>query len=102
MDKIAPGGSGILDGAKTILAELLQPPRISFFALDTKFHKKPEVAEFHAIVDIVRSGELDPVVFKLLRLDQAVEAHELLISGASVKGKMLFIVDADLAAAHGL
>lgn len=37
-------------------------------------------------------------MFKLLRLSQAIEAHNLLILGSLVKGKMMFIVDADLAA----
>jgi NADPH2:quinone reductase len=45
---------------------------------------------------------LDPIVAKLLRLSQGVESHEMLISGASIKGKMLFIVDQNLAAENGI
>ncbi|CZR68250.1 uncharacterized protein PAC_18149 [Phialocephala subalpina] len=102
MGNIAADGSGVLKTSQEIFAERLQPPRITFFALDTSFYKKAEIAEFHEIVKKVRSGELDPVVFKLLRLSQATEAHDLLISGSSVKGKMMFVVDADLAAQHGI
>ncbi|KAH7132672.1 hypothetical protein B0J11DRAFT_482254 [Dendryphion nanum] len=102
MGNIAVDGSGVLRTSQEIFAERLQPPRITFFALDTDFYKKAEVAEFHEIANKVRNGELDPVVFKLLRLSQAVKAHDLLISGGSVKGKMMFIVDANLAAQHGI
>ncbi|KAH8598427.1 hypothetical protein B0O99DRAFT_650300 [Bisporella sp. PMI_857] len=102
MGNIAADGSGVLRTSQEIFAEQIKPPRITFFALDTSFYKKAEIAEFHEIVKKVRSGELDPVVFKLLRLSQATEAHNLLISGSSVKGKMMFVVDADLAAQHGI
>jgi hypothetical protein len=33
-----------------------------------------------------------------LPLSKGMEAHELLVSGAGVMGKMLFVVDAELAA----
>ena len=102
MGNIAADGSGVLRTAKEIFAERLQPPRVTFFGLDTSFYKKDEIVEFYEIVEKVRSGELDPVVFKLLRLSQAIEAHGLLISGSSVKGKMMFVVDADLAAQHNI
>ncbi|PVH86418.1 hypothetical protein DL98DRAFT_407691 [Cadophora sp. DSE1049] len=102
MGNIVADGSGVVRTSQEIFAERLQPPRITFYALDTSFYEKAEIAEFHDIVQKVRSGELDPVVFKLLRLSQAREAHDLLISGSSVKGKMMFVVDADLAAQQGI
>jgi NADPH2:quinone reductase len=102
MGDIAPDGSGMLDSVENIFAKRIQPPRISFFQLDTSFHRKPEIAEFYAIVDKVRTGDLNPVVAKLLRLSQGVEAHELLINGSGVKGKMLFVADAALAAEYGI
>jgi NADPH2:quinone reductase len=102
MGYIAADGSKMLSSGAEILAKRLQPPRITFYGLDTDFHKKSEVAEFHAIVQKVRSGELNPVVAKLLRLSQGVEAHEMLISGGAIKGKMLFLVDAELAAENGI
>lgn len=102
MGNVAADGSGVIRSPQEIFAERLQPPRITFFALDTDFYKKAELAEFDEILKKVRSGELDPVVFNLLRLSEGVEAHELLVSGSSVKGKMMFVVDADLAAEHGI
>jgi NADPH2:quinone reductase len=58
MGDIVSDGSTILSNAQDIFAKRLQPPRVTFFGLDTEFHKKPAVAEFHAIVDKVRSGEI--------------------------------------------
>jgi len=67
-----------------------------------RFPSKPGVAEFRAIMGKVRSGELDPVVAKLLPLSKAVEAHGALISGNTIKGKMLRVVDAEMATEIGL
>lgn len=92
----------MLGSVQDILAKRLQPPRVTFFVLDVEFQRKAEIAEFYAIVEKVRSGELDPVVVKLLPLSQAVQAHEMLISGTAIKGKMLFIVDKELAAKYGI
>jgi NADPH:quinone reductase-like Zn-dependent oxidoreductase len=50
----------------------------------------------------VLSGELHPVVAKLLPLSKAVEAHKALISGSTIKGKRLFVVDAVMATEIGL
>lgn len=99
MGEIATDGSGI--STANVFARL-QPPRINFFRLDTDYPKNDGVKDFYAILEKVRSGELTPVVAKLLRLSQAVEAHEMLVEGSDVKGKMFFIVDADLAAQHGI
>lgn len=92
----------MLGSVQDILAKRLQPPRVTFFVLDVEFQRKAEIAEFYAIVEKVRNGELDPVVVKLLPLSQAVQAHEMLISGTAIKGKMLFIVDKELAAKYGI
>lgn len=102
MGDIAADGSKMLSSVEEIFTKRIQPPRISFYALDTSFHRKPEIAEFHAIVEKVRRGELKPVVARLLRLSQGVESHELLVSGSAIKGKMLFIVDPEQAAENGL
>jgi NADPH2:quinone reductase len=102
MGNIADDGSKMLGGVDEIFGALLQPPRVSFWALDTNFPKKKEVVEFYAIVEKVREGTLDPVVAKLLRLSDAVEAHELLINGSAIKGKMLFVVDEELAKVYGM
>ncbi|KAH6439302.1 hypothetical protein HBI59_145160 [Parastagonospora nodorum] len=102
MGEIEEDGSKMLSSVDNIFASRIKPPRISFYALDTAFHRKPEVTELHAIMDKVRSGELDPVVSKLLPLSKAVEAHKLLISGSTIKGKMLFVADAAMASEIGL
>jgi NADPH2:quinone reductase len=102
MGEIEDDGSRMLSSVDNIFASRIKPPRISFYALDTAFHRKSEVTELHAIMGKVRSGELDPVVAKLLPLSKAVEAHELLISGSTIKGKMIFVVDAAMATKIGL
>ena len=45
---------------------------------------------------------MEPVVAKLLRQSDALEAHELLIKGSAIMGKMLFIVDEGLAKFYGV
>jgi NADPH2:quinone reductase len=102
MGSIADDGSKMLGSIDELFAALLQPPRVSFWSLDIEFPKKKEVAEFYAVVEKVREGKLDPVVAKLLRLSDAVEAHELLINGGAIKGKMLFVVDEELAKFYGV
>ncbi|RYN97569.1 hypothetical protein AA0119_g7223 [Alternaria tenuissima] len=102
MGSIADDGSKMLGSIDELFAALLQPPRVSFWSLDIEFPKKKEVAEFYAVVEKVREGKLDPVVAKLLRLSDAVEAHELLINGSAIKGKMLFVVDEELAKFYGV
>jgi NADPH2:quinone reductase len=102
MGNIADDGSGMLGSNEEVFAKRLQPPRVTFWALDTEFPKKKEVEEFYAVVEKVREGKLDPVVAKLMRLSDAVEAHGLLINGSVIKGKMLFIVDEELAGRYGI
>ncbi|KAF2034656.1 hypothetical protein EK21DRAFT_97298 [Setomelanomma holmii] len=99
MGEIADDGGGMREDAHHVFRKRLQKPRTSFFGLNHSFWKKEEgLAEFYDIVEKVRSGELDPVIARLLPLSKAVEAHQLLIDGAKVKGKMVFIVAAELAA----
>jgi NADPH2:quinone reductase len=102
MGNIADDGSGMLGSNDEVLAKCLQPPRVDLWVLDTGFPKKKEVEEFYAVVEKVREGRLDPVVAKLMRLSDAVEAHDLLIHGSAIKGKMLFIVDEELASRYGV
>ncbi|CAG5170888.1 uncharacterized protein ALTATR162_LOCUS7246 [Alternaria atra] len=102
MGNIAADGSKMLGGTDKLFEALLQPPRVCFWALDIEFPKKKEVAEFYAVVEKVREGKLDPIVAKLLRLSDAVPAHELLINGSAIKGKMLFAVGEDIATLYGV
>jgi NADPH2:quinone reductase len=98
MSEIATDGSGMQQSVEDTLRSRLQP-RMSFYGVDTR---SINLADFYAILEKVRSRKLEPAIAKLLRLSDAVEAHEHLISGSAIKGKMLFLVDADLAAQHGI
>lgn len=106
MSLIAPDGSGIIDTAGfDFIPYIVQHPNMSFFGVSNDYyHPKRDLfrTDFAAILHKVRSGALDPAMGKLWRLDQAVAANEALLSGVGVVGKMAFLVDADLAAAHGL
>ena len=80
-------------------------PNTKFWAVTWDYYntsKDEYLRDLDKIVQAVRDGSLDPVVGKLFRLDDAVAANSLLVSGVGVRGKMEFVVDADLAAAHHL
>lgn len=103
---MAPDGSGMLDtGDFDLHSYIAQHPHMSFFSVQVHYYQQMRdlyMSDFHAILDKVRSGKLDPIQGKLWRLDQAVAVNEALLSGVGVVGKMAFLVDAHLAAAHGL
>ncbi|KAJ4372289.1 hypothetical protein N0V83_004063 [Neocucurbitaria cava] len=102
MGQIAADGSGMVGDVQEVFAKRLQPPLVNFYRLDTEYPKNDGVKDLYAMVEKVRSGELNPVVAKLLRLSEGVKAHELLVEGSTIKGKLLFVVDADLAAQYGI
>ncbi|WYZ42125.1 hypothetical protein EsH8_V_001020 [Colletotrichum jinshuiense] len=103
MSEIAADGSGIARSVEETLALRLKE-RTRFFAVgqdhyqDGKWAPGAFLPDFNTILELVRSGKLQPVIAKLFRLSEAVEAHRDLVSGENVKGKMLFIVDEELAA----
>ncbi|KAF7552317.1 hypothetical protein G7Z17_g4385 [Cylindrodendrum hubeiense] len=107
MSEISADGSGIARSVEDTLALRLKE-RMRFFFIgqdhyqDYKWEPGTFLADFSIIVEKVRSGELEPAIAKLFHLSEAIQAHEDLISGSVVKGKMLFIVDADLAAQYSL
>ncbi|KAH7109575.1 hypothetical protein B0J13DRAFT_516904 [Dactylonectria estremocensis] len=107
MSEISADGSGIARSVKDTLALRLKE-RMRFFAIgqdhyqDGKWEPGTFLADFNIILEKVRSGELEPAIAKLFHLSEAIQAHDDLISGSVVKGKMLFIVDADVAAQYGL
>lgn len=79
--------------------------RTSLFTVvpsNDKESKAVFVDDFRAIVAKVRMGKLNPEIVKLYRLDQAVEAQEAIISGNNIRGKMVYVVDGELAARQGL
>ncbi|MCJ1264425.1 hypothetical protein MMC22_004296 [Lobaria immixta] len=106
MSLIAPDGSGMVDpGSFNMHAYIAQHPNMAFFGVTNHYYQAQRDlfnSDFDAILGKVRNGKLDPVIGKLWRLDQAVAVHEALLSGVGVVGKMAFLVDAELAAAHGL
>lgn len=106
MSLIAPDGSGVLDtGDFDLFAYVAQHPNMAFFGVAVDYYATQRdlfTSDFDAILDKVRTGALDPVRGKLWRLEQAVEVNEALVSGVGGQGKMAFLVDAELAAAHGL
>ncbi|KAI0843654.1 NAD(P)-binding protein [Hypoxylon sp. FL0890] len=105
MAEIAPDGSGLSQekfDPNALLTARWQP-RMELWSVDGSYYQKTRqvwLDDFYAILDKVRKRELTPTITRLLRLSDAIEAHRLLISG--VKGKMMFIVDGDLAAQHRL
>ncbi|KAI0385580.1 NAD(P)-binding protein [Hypomontagnella monticulosa] len=108
MSEIASDGSGLVQGsladAEALLTSRLQP-RMRFWGLVPAYYMPKRdlwLEDFRTILEKVREGVLVPRIAKLFRLSEAVEAHENLISGTAVKGRMVFVVDEDLATQHGL
>ena len=79
-------------------------PRTKFWAIAWDYYsvKEDYFRDLNRIIEAVRNGTLNPVVGKLFRLSDAVLANSYLVSSAGVRGKMEFIVDAELAKLHGL
>ena len=107
----AKGGTGMAETGSSTYAALDEfiksgrVPRTKFWAVTWDYYnisKNEYLRDLDKIVQTVRDGSLDPIVGKLFRLDDAVAANSLLVSGVGVRGKMEFVVDADLAAAHHL
>ncbi|KAI1388521.1 NAD(P)-binding protein [Hypoxylon trugodes] len=108
MSEIATDGSGLLQkdnfNAHATIATRMRP-RMKHWSVDRDFYQvdKPLWFKgFYALLEKVRSGELSPTIAKLFRLSEGKTAHEYLVSGTAVKGKMVFIADGDLAAKYGL
>lgn len=106
MSLMAKDGSGMLDaGDFNMPAYVAQHPNMSFFSVVIHYYQEKRDlfdSDFAAILEKIRGGKLDPVMGKLWRLDQAVAVNEALLSGVGGVGKMGFLVDTELAAAHGL
>ncbi|KAK3618575.1 hypothetical protein LTR56_024567 [Elasticomyces elasticus] len=106
MSDIATDGSGMT--TEMSADELLirrQLPRMSYWGVERAYHQDTRELwekDFYNLLDHVRSGKLSPKIAKLLKLSDGVRAHELLVSGAGVLGKMIFIVDAQLALRLGV
>jgi NADPH:quinone reductase-like Zn-dependent oxidoreductase len=106
MGEIEESGNGLHNKADELLKllSLRFPPRSSFFAVPRYSNESRAVFvnDFMAIVNKVRKGKLVPEIFKLHRLDEAVDAHQAIISGKDIRGKMIYVVDGELAAKCGI
>ena len=105
MDSIAADGSGLKEGAFNPWAHIAQQPSMSFFSVQHSYylpHRQQFIDDFEEVANTVRKGKLDPVIAKQFKLSDEVSAHEHLLDSQAVKGKMLILVDAKLAAAQGL
>ena len=104
---IVSGGAG-MSSERFKTFELLEKgilPRTRFWMVTRDYyHQDRELfaKDFEVVLRSVRDGRLSPLIGKLFRLDQAIEAHEFLANGASFEGKMEFLVDEGLAASRGL
>ena len=99
MSQIASDGSGMnmtFDAFKFIEEQ----PRMSFFVVTQNYYyadKDLFIKDFQACAQKVREGKLDPIIGKYFPLSEAVRVNEMLVSGAGVQGKLLFLVDKELA-----
>ena len=69
---------------------------MQYWGVDREYYRETRhlwLEDFGKVLDKVRAGELRPVIAGCYRLGQAVETNEELVSGANVKGKMIFVVD---------
>jgi NADPH2:quinone reductase len=104
---IVSGGAGMSpERFKTF--ELLEKgvlPRTKFWMVTRDYYHQDRekfAKDFEGVLQAVRDGRLSPLIGKLFKLDQAIEANELLAHGAPFEGKMEFLVDEGLATSHEL
>lgn len=115
MDAIKADGSGMWIAHEHIIPEGLErlqtlnmAERASFFSVDHNYyHAGNELrakwrSDLGELIEKVRSGGLKPKIARLFPLSDAVFAHEMLISGTGVTGKMEYVVDEKLARENGL
>ncbi|KAI8960893.1 NAD(P)-binding protein [Daldinia sp. FL1419] len=107
MSEISADGSGLRQkdsDLRTVVQERLHS-RVTLWSAIVNYkeiQRQVWLEDFFEILEEVRSGELSPTIAKLFKLSEAVKAHEYLISGTDVKGKMLLVADEELASQHGL
>ena len=101
MAAIAGDGSGMVQNAFNAFEYASSHPNMSGFSVTHSYYFPKRdlfLSDFNDIADKVREGKFNPFIGKLFRLDEAVKANEMLVSGQGVTGKMEYIVDAELAA----
>ncbi|KAF7189038.1 Synaptic vesicle membrane protein VAT-1-like-like [Pseudocercospora fuligena] len=98
MGHIAEDGNGMLSdlSADQLLAQTFE--RMSYWGVEREYYRETRdlwVKDFCKIVEKVREGKLDPVISKLWKLEDAVQANQMLVDGKGVMGKMLYVVDGE-------
>ena len=105
MSGIAKDGSKMLETDFDTFKYIETQPLLSFFSVNFNYYF-PSRNLFHEdwdrITAKIRERKLKPAIGRVYRLSDAVAANEQIVSGAGVMGKMEYLVDADLAASHGL
>ena len=105
MASIAPDGSEMLSSDYNAFEYISTQPIMSFFSVTADYcnpSKHLFLEDFEKIAQKVRGGELKPAIGRQFRLSDAIEANKQIASGAGVMGKMVFLVDGDLAASQGI
>jgi NADPH:quinone reductase len=105
MSSIASDGSGMVSSDFNTYEHVSKHPSMSFFSVVEDYYKPQKtlwMSDFREIAQAVRTGRLDPMIAKVFKLSEAIQAHEQIICGQGVTGKMLFLVDSNLAASQGL
>ena len=107
MDEILSDGSGMRRpgaDAREILADRLGE-RTSFWGVQRGYYDETRQLfrqDFNDILQRVREGKLTPEISKLYKLSEAIEVNELLVHGGGVKGKMVYVIDGELARTKAL
>lgn len=99
MSQIASDGSG-MNRTFDAWGYVEKHPNMEFWVVTHHYYysnKQQFIKDFLDCVQKIRDGKLDPIVGKYFPLADAVPVNEMLVSGAGVQGKLLFIVDKDLA-----
>lgn len=112
MDDIKPDGSGMNfpDAVAVYIGRLqdvgaAENKSLTWFGVHRDYADRVPAAfksDFGALLQTVLEGKLDPVVSKLMLLRDAVRAHEMLIEGTGIMGKMVFVVDGKAAKELGV
>lgn len=107
MAEIAADGSGILSGDKSLSQAVFSrmQSRMRFYGVDNEDNFKPGspfLSDLETIVQSVRDRKLDPLISDVLPLRDEISAQERVISGQGIMGRMVFAVDAELAAKYGI
>ena len=103
MDMLKPDGSGLKHEPAEVFGIVMQRlgDKIPLWRADHNYAKSPLRtvwrSDLEDMFQKVREGKLDPYICKLLPLRDEVQAQEMLASGKGVQGKMVFVVDAELA-----